>query len=216
MSVQKYAEDESTYDDVLGSDPLGGVQLLGGEGVEVDNQNGRIKVPERYLESGLDAVINEPVQTAFSAVGNSIRSNYRSSSSGDLEGLKHKIYGFGRQAEEGIEDNEDCDNIGFEVWDRDDSHIKARYGSICGLIGSSSFALGGKEESALALGLAGAGMEGLSRYFHGKRDETIEQALKGLSQAYGGYEIEVKEEKRRSDKVREKAEWVKDTLNSLA
>jgi hypothetical protein len=196
MSVQKYAEDESTYDDILEANPLGGVGLLSREGVEVDNQNGRIKVPERYLESGVDAVINKPVQTTLSVVSDSVRSNYRSSS-GDLEGLKHRIYGFGRQADEGIEDNEDYDSIGFEVWDRDDSHGKARYGSICGLIGSSSFALGGKEESALALGLAGAGMEGLSRYFHGRRDETIEQALEGLSQAYGGYEIEVKEEKKR-------------------
>ncbi|GEM_PF-5506297 len=91
-------------------------------------------------------------------------------------------------------------------------------GNDYGSIGSASYYLGGEEEGAAALALGTGVMAGLNSYYRGKRDEKVDNAVegeKGLRLAYGEYEIEIIDQKRRRDKIEDTVEWTRDLLDKF-
>lgn len=224
MSFANLQDDgDLRYDDLLSESPVVGVTMLDDSNVEIDNQSRSIRIPESYADSGLEKAVNSPFSAVKQGAENSVRKLYQQANSFEAHSSIHP-YRLGRnKSEDDLEEEQpDVEEMGFDIWDAEDDHRKSAYASVCGAVGTGSSVIGGNEAYALGFGAATAGLLAFNSYSRGRRDELVENAAEGLSEAYGDYEVDFKEENQRSDKLkqagqtaRDKAEWVTETLRSL-
>lgn len=210
MSFSNPVDGSPTYDELLEENPRVGVQLLNDSRVEVDSSEEYISVPESYFESDREALINAPLNSSKESLYQSLGDAF--SQLRDISPVDNTVYRFGRENAADLEDMDDSD-IGFEIWDQEDNHRKSAYGTVLGTTGSIA-ASAGDMKLAAALGATGAGFAAFNSYSRGKRDETIEDAVEGLEEAYGDYEIKIEEEERRSDRVEKGFEAVRKALGA--
>lgn len=176
-----------TFGDVLEDEPRRGLYLLDDPDVEVDSVTETIKVPQQEYPGSrsLKAISEKAVSEAHSWVAERAPEN--------------PVYKFGRKSAEGVwENNPDSDpssraeETATEArWHHDDNHRKSAYGTGFAALGSASWLAGGEELNALGLAGAGVILGAANSYARGARDAEIEQAVGGLQEAYGDYEIEL-------------------------
>ncbi len=200
------------YGDLLSNSPTEAVLMLDDPDVEVDNYSKQIVVPEGYADSGIDSFINQPLGTVKKGVENNFQDAYRRLR--DSAPAESPFYRFGKEQKEKAE-NVDSEDFRTRIWDAEDDHRKSAYGTSTGLVGFGASVASQKEEAAAAFGAATAGVAAFNSYSRGRRDSMLEEAVSGLSDAYGEYDIEFKEDDRRSERMKRKAEWVKETLTEL-
>ncbi len=205
-----YLNEESDYSDLLEDSPKEAVLMLDDPDVEIDNNEEKIVLPESYSDSGIEAFLNNPARTVKKNVEEQVQNAYRQVQS--VNPLETPFYRAGKNK---VEDHENDEELRFQIWDTDDDHRKSAYGATAGITGLGASVASQKEETAAAFGIATAGITAFNSYSRGRRDDMIEEAIEGLSEAYGDYDIEFKEDDRRSERMKRKAEWVKETLGQL-
>jgi len=204
-----------TYGELLESDTRRAIEVLNDSRVEIDSESREISIPSGFFETSREAIINDTSNALNEYLTRAAEYSLKTVNSSELM-PENPFYKLSHDSTK----NEDLDyekpsDLCFEVWNKDDNQRKTAWGSSFGAIGSISYAIGGKEESAVLLGLSSAGFAGLNSYFRGDRDRTIEEAKEGLDSAYGDYDIVVEDQVRRKDKVEKAREWTKDVLKSL-
>ncbi len=207
------------YSDLLSDSPTEAVLMLDDPEVEIDNYSKQIVVPESYADSGIDSFINQPLGTVKKNVENNFQDAYRKIK--DSNPVGSPFYHFGKEREESAEDT-DSKDFRHRIWDAEDDHRKSAYATTTAFTGFGASVASQKEEAAAAFGAATAGVAAFNSYSRGRRDDMLEEAVSGLSEAYGEYDIEFKEDDRRSERIRkvgegikERTNWVRDTLEAL-
>lgn len=205
---------EVQYNELLDNSPTEAVLMLDDPNVEVNSYNNTISIPERYADTGIDSLINRPLGTVKRGAEEQVQDVYRRVQEADFLPA-NPAYQFGRENSTATMDDPDDEEVRFDIWDAEDDHRKSAYGTATGLVGTGAAAASISDEAAVAFGAATTGVAAFNSYSRGRRDEMLEEAVSGLSTAYGDYSIELKEDERRSEKVREKVSWVKETLTDL-
>lgn len=208
--------DGLVYDDLLESDTRRAVEVLNDGRVDVDYNREEIRIPQEYFEKSNLAFVNDFSNTANESVTRCVEHAFESLR--DRESLpENPAYRFGRKSAD-EEQHESISDLGFRVWSDNDNQRKTAWGIGACSVGSTASYLGEKEESAVGFALGAGVFMGLNSYFRGRRDRTVDQAIEGeegLRSAYGDYNIEVKNQKRRKDKIENAMEWTRDVIENL-